>query len=261
LFAPWRPEGTLYRALNGKLQMHILLRKLTSLHDVSAEEQAAVVAALEPPIQISRGQDIASEGSTPNYTTVMLSGTACRYKILARGNRHILTFQYPGDMTDLYSYVMKRLDHAVGALSDCSVAHIPHAKVAELCAKYPNLAYTFWRDTVVDTAILHSWALGEGRKTLERVAHMLCEIFVRFEAVGLADLNQPLPFTATQQDLADALGLSLVHTNKTIATLKSRKLIGRTGSKLQILDWEQLKAAANFDAEYLHFKHAAIPIR
>src|SRR5215213_7200703 len=241
--------------------MHILLRKLTSLHEISEEEQAAVVAALEPPIHISRGQDIVSEGSTPNYTTVMLSGTACRYKILARGNWHILTFQYPGDMTDLYSYVMKRLDHGVGALSNCSVAHIPHAKVAGLCQDYPNLAYTFWRDTVVDTSILHSWALGGGRKTLERVAHLLCEIFVRFEAVGLADPQQPLPFTATQQDLADALGLSLVHTNKTIAALKSRKLISRTGSRLQILDWQQLKAVANFDPAYLHFKDRAIPIR
>jgi len=241
--------------------MHILLRKLTSLHDVSDEEQAAAVDALEPPTQISRGQDIVSEGSTPSYTTVMLSGTACRYKILPRGNRHILTFQYPGDMTDLYSYVMKKLDHGVGALSNCSVSHIPHAKVAALCKKYPNLAYTFWRDTVVDTSILHNWALGEGRTTLERVAHMLCEIFVRFEAVGLSEPGLPLPFTATQQELADALGLSLVHTNKTIAALKSRKLISRTGSRLQILDWQQLKAVANFDPAYLHFKDRAIPIR
>jgi CRP-like cAMP-binding protein len=185
----------------------------------------------------------------------MLLGTACRYKILPSGKRHILAFQYPGDMTDLYSYVMKKLDHAVGALSDCTVAHIAHEKIAALSDKYPNLQYAFWRDTMVDASILNSWALGGGRKTRERVAHMLCEIVARLQAVGLADIRRPLPFTATQQDLADALGLSLVHTNKTMASLKKSGLITRKGTKLQVLDWEGLKSVAQFDPAYLHFKH------
>ena len=132
-------------------------------------------------------------------------------------------------------------------------AHIPHETIAALCEKYPNLQYAFWRDTMIDASISHTWALGGGRKTLERVAHMLCEIFVRLEAVGHA-VGRPLPFTATQQDLADALGLSLVHTNKTMASLKAKKLITRTGTKLQILDWEGLKSIAGFDPSYLRFK-------
>src|SRR4051794_30481018 len=99
--------------------MHILVKKLTKLHDLSAEEQAALLAALGPPRVVARRKDIIPDGATPSHTTVILAGTACRYKILSGGKRHILTFQYPGDMTDLYSYVMKTLDHAVGALSDC----------------------------------------------------------------------------------------------------------------------------------------------
>jgi CRP-like cAMP-binding protein len=213
-----------------------------------------LLAALGPPSKVLRGRDIVPDGSIPKHTTVMLSGTACRYKMMPGGNRHILTFQYPGDMTDLYSYVMKRLDHAVGALSDCTIAQIPHETIAVLCVQYPNLQYTFWRDTMVDASISHSWALGGGRKTLERVAHLLCEIFARLETVGLAELERPLPFVITQQDLADALGLSLVHTNKTMAALKARKLIGRTGTKLQILNWEGLKAVAHFEPGYLHFR-------
>jgi CRP-like cAMP-binding protein len=238
--------------------MHILLRKLTNLHDISGQEQAALISALTRPHSIKRGDDIVPDGSTPKYTTVMLSGTACRYKVLPNGKRHILAFQYPGDMTDLYSYVMKKLDHAVGALSDCMVAHIPHEKVAALSEQYPNLQYSFWRDTMVDASISNSWAMGGSRNTRERVAHMLCEIVVRLSAVGLADVDMPLPFTVTQQDLADALGLSLVHTNKTMASLKKKNLITRSGIKLQILDWDGLQTVGHFDPTYLHFKNPGV---
>jgi len=235
--------------------MHILLRKLTALHDISEEEQDAVVGALEKPRQILRGSDIVADGSVPTHTTVMLSGTACRYKLLPNGQRHILTFQYPGDMTDLYSYVLKKMDHAVGALSDCSIAQIPHEKIAALSEQYPNLQYTFWRDTMVDASIALTWGLGGSRKTISRMAHMLCEIFARLELVGLAKVGEPLPYVVNQRDLAEALGLSLVHTNKTLAVLKNKKLIRRTGTKLEILDWKGLTDVADFDPAYLHVKY------
>jgi CRP-like cAMP-binding protein len=234
--------------------MHILLKKLLSLHDISANEQAALLATLSPPRTVMRGQDIVADGSTPKHTTVLLSGTACRYKVLGKGKRHIFTFQYPGDMIDLYSYVMKLVDHGIGALSDCEVAHIPHEKIAALCVSYPNLAYAFWRDSMIDTSILHSWALGGSRNTVERVANMLCEIFVRLEAVGLAEIGRPLNFNATQRDLADALGFSLVHVNKTLKVLKTKGLIGRIGTKFEILDWSGLQKIGDFDPDYMHFK-------
>jgi CRP-like cAMP-binding protein len=234
--------------------MHILLRKLNSHHEISAEEQDAVLSSLGPAISISRGKDIVSDGSTPQHTTVMLSGTACRYKILPRGIRHILAFQYPGDMTDLYSYVMKKLDHAVGALSDCTIAQIPHEQIAALGEQYPNLQYSFWRDTMLDASISNNWILGGGRTTAERMANMLCEIFVRFNSVGLTSLGKPIPFNATQQDLADALGLSLVHTNKTLGALRKEGLIQSQPGTFQILDWEGLCTAGNFQLQYLHLR-------
>jgi len=239
-------------------RMHILLKKLTSLHDISEEEQAALLAALTPPYAVMRGEDIVADGSTPKHTTVLLSGTACRYTILRKGKRHIYTFQYPGDMIDLYSYVMKLVDHAIGALSDCEVADIPHVKIAELCAKYPNLAYAFWRDTMIDTSILHNWALGGSRNSVERVANLLCEIFVRLRAVGLAKTGTPLDFNATQHDLADALGFSLVHVNKTLKVLKTKRLIARRGTKFEILDWNGLQKIADFNPDYMHFKQSLI---
>ena len=238
--------------------MHILLRKLLSHHEITLEEQEAVLAALGPTMMFGRGTDIVQDGSIPKHTTVMLSGTACRYKILKGNTRHILSFQYPGDMTDLFSYVMKKLDHAVGALSDCTVAQITHEHIAALCEKYPNLQYSFWRDTMLDASISNNWILGGGRKTSERMANLLCEIFVRLSSVGLADLDKVIPFHATQQDIADALGLSLVHTNKTLASLKNRRLIDFKWGKLKILDWEGLTVAGNFELQYLHFRTSVL---
>jgi CRP-like cAMP-binding protein len=235
--------------------MHILLKKLTGLHDIPKEERAALLATLTPSRTVMRGQDIVTDGSAPKHTTVLLSGTACRYKMLRKGKRHIFAFEYPGDMIDLYSYVMNLVDHGIGALSDCEVSHIPHEKISELCVKYPNLGRAFWRDSMIDTSILHSWALGWSRNTVERLANMLCEIFVRLEAVGLAEIGRPLDFNATQRDLADALGFSLVHVNKTLKVLKTKGLIGRRGTKIEILDWKRLQKIGDFDAGYLHFKN------
>jgi CRP-like cAMP-binding protein len=157
-------------------------------------------------------------------------------------------------MIDLYSYVMGVVDHAIGALSDCEVAHISHEQIAELSAKYPNLAYAFWRDTMIDTSILHNWAVGGSRNSVERLANLLCEIFARLKAVGMAEIGRPLDFYATQGDLAEALGVSLVHVNKTLKILKTKSLVGRIGTRLEILDWKGLQEIGNFDPRYLHFK-------
>ena len=110
---------------------------------------------------------------------------------------------------------------------------------------------------MVDGSILYSWAMGGGRSTSENVAHLLCEIAARLTVVGITTLDKPLPFGGTQRDLADALGLSLVHLNKTLARLRKKNLVTVTGGRIQILDWEGLKAVANFDAAYLHFKQSS----
>jgi CRP-like cAMP-binding protein len=235
--------------------MHVLIQKLNALHEISDEEEAAILGALEGPYEVERGEDIAADGSTPKHSTVMLAGVACRYKLLADGRRQILAFEYPGDVTDIYSYVLKRIDHGIGAVTKCSVAHLPHKAIAALTEKYPNLAYTLWRDSLVDASVAQSWLINAGRRSaLERLAHLICEQFVRLSVVGLAKPGEPSRFYINQTDLADASGLSLVHVNKTLQLLKDKGLIGRNPNLLEILDWEGLKAVAGFEPTYLHFK-------
>jgi CRP-like cAMP-binding protein len=237
------------------LGMHVLIQKLKALHDISDEEETALLGALEGPYEVERGEDIAADGSMPKHSTVMLAGVACRYKLLADGRRQILAFQYPGDITDIYSYVLKRIDHGIGAVTKCSTAHLPHKALAALTEKYPNLAYTLWRDSLVDTAVAQTWLVNAGRRSaMERLAHMICEQFVRLSVVGLAKHGEPSKFYITQTDLADASGLSLVHVNKTLQLLKEKGLIGRNPNLLEILNWEGLRAVGGFDPTYLHLK-------
>jgi CRP-like cAMP-binding protein len=170
-----------------------------------------------------------------------------------------LSFQYPGDITDLYSYVLKKLDHAVGSLTDCTISQIPHLQIRALCERYPNLAYALWRDTMVDTAKLHAAIESLGaRSSKERLAFFLAEQYVRMSAVGLMEMGQPGPFGIRQTDLADATGLSLVHVNKTIKKLKDEGIISWNRGQLEILDWAGLKRTALFNGNYLHFKHAHV---
>ena len=235
--------------------MHILIRKLTALHSLSEEEQRAMVAAVGHPHPVRRGDDIVPDGSEPEQSTVIIDGIACRYKLLSDGRRQILSFQYPGDVTDLYSYVLKKLDHAMGAVTDCMVAHIPHRRIADLCNSYPNLAYALWRDTLVDTSKLHSAIVNVGRRTSkERLAHFICEQVYRLGAVGLATIDRPISLPITQTDLADTIGLSLVHVNKTMKKLKDEGLIEWNAKQLKILNWKELKDVAGFDPTFLHFK-------
>ncbi len=242
--------------LTGMADFTVLLRKLNALHALNDDEQSALVDSIKEVRSLRKGQDIAVDGSKPRHSTVILEGIGCRYKMVPDGQRQILAFQFPGDVTDLYSYVLKRMDHGIGCLSACVVATIPHESIAALCARFPNLAYTLWRDSLLDAAILNMALVNNGRRSAsERIAHLLCEQVARLVAVGLAEREAPTIFNFTQTDLADATGLSLVHVNKTIKKLKERGLIAMRQGKLQMLDWNGMKELAGFDPAYLHFKN------
>ncbi|MET0279402.1 MAG: Crp/Fnr family transcriptional regulator [Pseudorhodoplanes sp.] len=237
----------------------VLLRKLNALHALSEEEQGALLESISVVRELAKGENIVDDGGEPKQSTVILSGVACRYKILADGRRQILAFQFPGDVTDLYSYVLKKMDHGVGCLTPCQIAHIPHEALERLCARYPNLAYTLWRDSLVDAAILNMAIVNNGRRSaIERIAHLLCEQYARLLAVGLAERGRPVSFNITQTDVADATGLSLVHVNKTLRKFKDQELLRMVQGKLVVLDWKGMREAADFDQAYLHFKNVEL---
>jgi len=161
-------------------------------------------------------------------------------------------YKAPGDIPDLQSLHLKTLDNSVGTLTLCRVGFIQHEDLRELCHAQPRIADAFWRETLVDGAIFREWMLNVGRReAYGRLAHLLCEMVSRLQAVGLVqDHICELPIT--QSELGDALGISTVHVNRTLQDLRSAGLITLRGGSLEVLDWDGLKRAADFDATYLH---------
>lgn len=199
--------------------------------------------------------DIVREGDPPRVIRVLLSGWACRYKSLEDGRRQIISFFLPGDIFDLNIFVLKKMDHSIRALSAVQCVSLGHLEFEKLTFGHPRILQALWWETLVNAAIQREWTVNLGqRSALERLAHLLCELYVRLKVIGLVS-RDTCDFPITQLELADALGLTPVHVSRTLKQLRNRNLIQLQGHRLEILDFGELCRIAMFDANYLHLDH------
>jgi CRP-like cAMP-binding protein len=231
---------------------HALVRKLDSIASLTDDEVQAIVDLPMQTADLGPDQDIVRDGDRPARCCLLLEGFACRYKITPRGTRQILSFHVPGDIPDLQSLHLRVMDHGLATVSACKVAFIDHEDARALMRAQPRLADLFWRNTLIDAAIFRTWMVGLGRcDASQQVAHLLRELHVKLLAVGLADEGSfPLPIT--QEELADALGLSPVHVNRTLQDLRRAGLIVTTKGWITVPDLAALAEAGEFDPLYLH---------
>jgi CRP-like cAMP-binding protein len=201
-----------------------------------------------PRRNVAAHHDILSHGADITHTTLLLSGMAFRYKVMGEGCRAIIGFLVPGDFTNPMVPSRQRLDYAVGTLTTCEVVDVPCRTLQALAELNPQLAEALWLSFHMDAAIQRDWtAIVSQFSADKRVANLLCEIRRRLELVGLAD-RKSLPLPLRQQDLADAMGLSVVHVNRVMQDLRHRELI-RTGDRTVFIpDLDQLEAFAGYDA-------------
>ena len=234
-----------------------LIRKLESILVLSDEERDVLRNVSGTIKTVGPRQDLVREGDRPHECCLILEGFAYRYKLTETGKRQIFSFHIPGDIPDLQSLHIDVMDHSLAALTATKAMFIPHETVCDLMRRCPRIGDAFWRDTLIDAAVFREWIMNLGRReAYERIAHLLCEFYVRLKAVGLT--NGPayeMPFT--QAELADATGLSAVHVNRTLQELRGEGLITLRAGSLTVLDWERLKEAGEFDPAYLHLKKAA----
>jgi CRP-like cAMP-binding protein len=235
-----------------------LIRKLESIGELSDDDRQAIAALPLRVKSLRMDEDAVRDGDVPSECCLLIDGFMHRYKVLPDGKRQILAFHTPGDIPDLQSLHLTTMDHSLAATISSHVAFIPHDAIRKLIRRAPKTGDLLWRDTLIDAAIFRAWIVGLGQRSARgHLAHLMCEMFLRLKAIGLADGNTcKLPLT--QGDLGDALGLSTVHVNRTLQELRGEGLIEFHGGRLKILDWPLLKQAAQFDPTYLQLRDARL---
>jgi CRP-like cAMP-binding protein len=232
-----------------------LLRKLAQFTTLSPDEKAALEQATAERIRkLGPREDIIHEDDRPKHVNVILDGFACRYKVLQDGRRQIAAFLVPGDICDMAMFLLERMDHSIATLGPLTLAEVPTDTVLQLAEAHPQIARAFWWNTLVEEAIAREWVVNVGqRDATERTAHLLCELFVRLWAIGLVE-DGACELPITQTELSDAMGLSVVHTNRTLQELRGRGLITLKGRTLVVHDFEVLRAVGLFNPNYLHIR-------
>lgn len=211
-----------------------------------------LLAASEAPRKVPAHRDLICEGDNPSSVFVVLEGWACRYKVLPDGSRQIMAFMMPGDFCDLHIGSLEEMDHSVGTVTTCQIASIPREKMETLIVATLGLTHAFWRAQLIDQGVLRAWIISMGRRdALERIAHLMLELFVRMRSVGLAS-DDTCRMPLTQAVVADALRLTPVHTSRVLRTLRERGVMTLGSGKLTILNIVELAKIAGFDDNYLH---------
>ena len=230
------------------------LMKLRARDEVSAQEEEAIRSAVSETRDYPADHTFIRRGAELHHSTLLLDGLACRYKDLRDGQRQISELHVAGDFADLHSFSLKRLDHSIMTLTPARVAIVPHERLREITEQYPHLTRLYWFMTNLDAAIHREWEVSLGRRSaLARVAHLFCELHVRLGIVGLA-ADDGYDLILTQGELAECLGLTAVHVNRTLKELRERALVEFRGRRVKIQDMAGLKRVAEFDPSYLYLE-------
>lgn len=228
------------------------IARLESIGRLSEEEMHAIKQLPVHVMSIKADQDIVRQGDRPTRACFVVDGVTCAYKLAADSRRQIVGFHLLGDAPDLLSIHLPLLDMSIATLTPCTIGFIQHVHIRELCNRMPGVATVMWRHTLIDAAIFREWMTSIGQRTARtRISHLLCEIFLRSQAVGLAR-GMKIPFPITQPEIGDALGISTVHVNRSVQYLRRKRLILLVDGTLEILDWAALQRAGDFSADYLN---------
>ncbi|PEQ10576.1 hypothetical protein B2G71_21580 [Novosphingobium sp. PC22D] len=198
-----------------------------------------------------RGETIRAEGQRSESIYIVLDGWAEQHAQLRDGRSQVLAVYLPGQMCSADSFGEERLDGTLSALTRLRLGEIERDRFSAYISLYHDAAFELAASQRLQSAIQRRWLMCLGqRSALERIAHLMCELFVRQRVSGQAR-EWSCPFPLTQQQIAKICGLTQVHTNRVIQELRRRDLAVITRKQLRLIDFEALSATALFDPSYL----------
>ncbi len=240
--------------VNSPPPLALLLRKLETHSTLDEADRQAILALpfsrklLEPQSHIVR------EGDAPNHCAILLTGFAYRHKLTGDGSRQIVALHMPGESLDFQNLYLDVSDHNVQTLTRAEVAMIARSDFQNVALARPAVAHAIMTSILVEASIFREWVLNVGRRSArQRLAHVLCEWSIRLEAQGLIEeYGYDLPMT--QEQLADTLGLTPVHVNRTLKTMEAEGLIVRDKRRISFPNWKRLREVGDFNQRYLHLE-------
>jgi len=226
---------------------HCPLRRRANLREFTPEELGFVSQFKIDELRVEPGASFLREGTRNDHLYTVLNGWAFRYKMLDDGRRQILNYALPADLVGLQGTLMREMEHSVEALTPLTLCVFPRNKLWDLYARFPSLAFDITWLAAHEERLIDDYLVSLGRRTaLERTAFLLLHLFARAEECGLTR-DDTIQFPFTQQHLADTLGMSLVHTNKTLKRLAVSKAIRWKGRLFELIDRAALAAIAGDD--------------
>jgi len=237
-----------------------MVRRLSVREPLDARDRDAILALPFTLRQVQAAQYLVWDGDKPQYTCLLLSGFAFRHKLAGNGGRQIVSIQMRGDIVDLQNSMLGTADHNVQMLTNGEIAMIPIDAIRDLAFEHPSIGMALWYETLVEGSIFREWVLNIGRRDARtRIAHLLCELALRMENVGLGEhINYELPIS--QEQLADSVALTSVHVNRTLMRLEEEGFITRNRRMITVVDWKKMVAVADFEPRYLHIGEGAGPV-
>jgi len=230
-----------------------LVAKLLQFMPLSSVEVDFLETLCAREERFSHGQIIFNEGAAPRSAFVVTRGMACRYRLLPDGRRQILSFLIPGDLSELHVFLLKTMDHSIGAIMSTRIAAIERDIVVDIATNRPRLGAALWWCAMQEAAIARERIVALGRRNARgRVAYLLCELVWRQQAIQLAE-GDTIRLPLTQTDLGDALGLTAVHVNRVLQRFRQDKLIELRERRLTVADFAKLQAVAGLKPAYLQF--------
>lgn len=237
--------------------LDIFIRKLVGRQPLSRDDCDAL-HSLSHSIRRAEPNDyILREGDRVRTCSILLSGVVCRHKLAADGGRQIVAIRTAGDPLDLQSLHLDVADHNIQALTAVTLAVVPLAEIEAMTALRPAIGRALTIDMQIEASIGREWLLNIGRRNARaRLAHFLCELVDRLHLTG-AGSHGGIAVPVTQEQLADLLGLTAVHVNRTLRALEAAGGVRRKGRRLTISDVAALRAIAGYSDRYLHGGHPA----
>lgn len=198
-----------------------------------------------------RGEVLRREGEVSSHVVFLASGYVVAVKHTAPGQQQNVALYVPGDIVDHESFTLGASRCGAVALTPVTYLKISHARLRDLLESDLVYSRAFWRYVAFHGALAQEWLLSLGRRSAyARTAHLLCEIIHRTcPLTAVEQITCPMPLT--QAELADTLGLSVVHVNRTLMRLRQEELIRLRRGQIEVLDWPRFKSAAGFEPAYL----------